>query len=293
MFTIILLAIIIICLILIGLTVGRKFPLLANINIHELQAEKQAEVKAALLEKRFKRRFGFVINFFHSPAWQKFFSFIKKAYQKTVDLEKKYKEEQRAKKMARLSQFEREERIKEKLTDAEDLIKQENYSEAEKTYIEIVALDPLNIPAYLGLAKIYLKQKDFEHAKELYEHILKINSQSDRAFSGLGDIAAQQGNWEQAKNNYQKSIELAKKNPEYYLDLAAAYYKLDKPGRALTAVRRASELEPNNPKYLDFLIEAAIINKNKILALDAFNKLKNINPDNQKLAEFRKRIQEL
>jgi len=273
--------------------VVHKFPILANINVQELQSEKQTEVKMALLEKRFKKRFGFITTFLKLPVWQKLGNVFKKFYQHVIDLEKKYKEERRTKKIVRLTEFEKEEKIKDRLNAAEELIKQENYAEAENIYIEVLALNPKHIPAYLGLAKTYTKQKDFEHAKEIYEHILKINHDNDQAFSGLGSIAVNQEDWEKAKNNYQKSVDLSKKNPEHYIDLAAVHYKLGNPGRALTSIRKAAELEPKNPKYLDCLIDAAIINKNKISALDAFNKLKEINPDNQKLAEFRKRIQEL
>ncbi len=286
-------ALIAVCLFFIARTIGRKFTLLANINVHELQAEKQAEVKMGLLEKRLIKKFGILQHFFDLPFIQKIKNFFKNSFAKLRETEKKYRTERQAKKIAQLNKFEKEESIREKLAVAENLLKEGSFQEAKKTYLEAVATDHKNIETYLGLAKVYLAQKDFEHAKELYEHVLKINKNNDRAFSGLGNIAFEAGELEKARDHYQKSIETAEKNPEHYLDLAMVYYKLGNPGRALTAVRRASELEPNNPKYLDFLIEAAILNKNKILALDVFNKLKNINPENQKLVEFRKRIQEL
>ncbi len=294
MFSVFFIIIILISLSFVGIIIFRKFPLLANINLKKLQAEKQAEVKYNLLEKRFKRDFKFITKLFQSSVWRKICDWSSKFYHSVILLEKKYKEEQQLKKTIRMSLKEKQEKINEKFNLAHELIQEEKYSQAEKTYLEIIAIDPNNENAYLGLAKIYSKQKDFEHAKELYDHVLKKDRKSSRAFSGLGNLEAETGNWERAKTNYQKSIELSnKKNAEHYLDLAEAEYNLSNPGRALTAVRKASELEPNNPKYLDFLIDAAIINKNKILALDTFNKLKNINPDNQKLAEFKKRIQEM
>lgn len=293
MFSVIFIVTILICFVIIGLTIGRKFPLLANINLNELSAEKQAEVKVALLEKRLKRKFDFIPRIFQAKIWQIILWGLKGFFQYLMELEKRYKAERQTKKIAQLTQLGKKEKIKEKLKLAEELAKAENWSEAEKVYIELIALEPKNIPAYLGLAKVYFKQKDFEHSREVYEHILKISQKNDWAFSGLGDLAVELGNWQSAKDHYQKSIELAQQNPEHYLNLALVEYKLNHPGRALTAIRRASELEANNPKYLDFLIEAALLNKNKILALDTFNKLKIINPENQKLAEFRQRIQEM
>ncbi|MBU4360404.1 tetratricopeptide repeat protein [Patescibacteria group bacterium] len=294
MFSIILITIILISLSFVGVIVFRKFPLLAHINLEKLQAEKQAEVKSALLEKRFKRDFKFVAKFFKSLVWIKICDWSNKFYKSVILLETKYKEERKLKKTIKLSLKEKQEKINQKFVQANELTQEEKYSQAEKIYLEIISIDPNNEEAYLGLAKIYSKQKDFEHAKELYDHILKKDKKSSHAFSGLGNLAAETGNWARAKSNYQKSIELSnKKNAEHFLDLATAEYNLGNPGRALTAVRKASEIEPNNPKYLDFLIDAAIINKNKILALDAFNKLKTINSDNQKLAEFKKRIQEM
>ncbi len=293
MFSIFLIIIILISLCFIGLIIFRKFPLLANIDLEKLKAEKQAEVKSALLEKRFKREFKFLTNFVKSKVWKKICKLANSFYNKIILLEKKYKQEKRLKKTIRLSIQEKQERIDDKFNQAEELIKQDQLSEAEKIYLEIISIDSNNEDAYLSLAKIYLKQKDFEHAKELYDHILKKDKKSSKAFKGLGNLAAETGDWEKARKNYQKTIELTKRDPEHFLDLATAEYKLGNPGRALTAVRKASELKPNNPKYLDFLIDAAILNKNKILALDAFNKLKTINSDNQKLDEFKKRIQEM
>jgi len=291
--TIILIFIILACLFFIAKIIWPKFPLLANINLLELKAERQARVKSALLEKHFQRNFDFLKKIFHAPGWHKFFFFFAKIYKNLHLAEKKYYENRRAKKFLTLDPTERTDKIRQKNSQAEELMQKEDWPAAEKIYLEILALDLNHIGAYLGLAKIYQAQKDYLHAQELYQHVLKIDEKNDRAFSGLADLSMATENWQAAKNNFQKSIELSQKNPEYYLDLAAVEYKLGNPARALTAIRRASELEPNNPKYIDFLIEAAIINKNKILALDAYNKLKKINPENQKLPEFKKRIQEI
>jgi len=293
MITYALILIIVFCLVLIASAIFKKFPILSNINVQELKAEKQARVKTEILERRFQNRLTGIKKFFNTPAMIKFGGLLKNSYQKITNLEKKYKSEKNIQQHNNLNIFEKEDKIKEKLTQAENLINQNKLSEAENIYIETIALDKKNILAYLGLAKVYTLQKNYEHAKELYEHILKIDKNNDQLFIGLGNLSASQGDWEKAKNNYQKSIDMAQKKSEHYVDLATAHYKLGNPGRALTALRRASELEPKNPKYLDFLIEGAIINKNKILALDVLKKLEEINPDNNKLLEFKNKIKEL
>ncbi|HPA25717.1 MAG TPA: tetratricopeptide repeat protein [bacterium] len=293
MLTYIFIIIIIICLFFLVRILAPKFKLLTHINLEELKVEKQAKVKAELLEKRLKRNFGNLIHVFKSSQWKKVLNFFYKSYQRISALEKKYIEERKTKKILTLNKFEQEEKIRQKINQAEEYLKDNNFSLAEKIFLEVITINPKNIVAYLGLAKIYIAQKDFNQAKEIYEFIIKIDKNNDRAFNGLGSISLETGDLEKAKNNYQKSLDLFQKNPEYYLDLATVEYKLSNPGKALTAIRHASEIEPNNPKYLDFLIEAAIINKNKILALDAFNKLKNTNPENQKLPEFKKKIQEM
>ncbi|MEW6408136.1 MAG: tetratricopeptide repeat protein [Patescibacteria group bacterium] len=52
-----------------------------------------------------------------------------------------------------------------------------NFSEAEKTYIEIIKKDPKNVRAYKGLGQIYLKQRNFKDAKAAFEEVLKIDPQ--------------------------------------------------------------------------------------------------------------------
>lgn len=293
MLNIVFLIIILASLIMIGSIIIRKFSLLANLNIDQLKSQQQAEVKVALLEKRLKRKFDWLTNFLKSSVWKNFWQELQHSYQKIVSLEKKYLEERRIKKTSNLPLEAKTELLEDKMGQAADLIKSDQLEDAEKIYLEIVASEPYNVDAYLGLAQIYFKQKDFAHAQELYNFVLKLNKKKDLALSGLGNLAAEQGDWNNAKKHYQESINSAQKKPEYYIDLAMAEYQLGNPGRALTAIRKASDLEPKNPKYLDFLTDAAIINKNKILALESFNKLKEINPDNQKLAEFRTHIQEI
>lgn len=56
-----------------------------------------------------------------------------------------------------------------------------NFSEAEKTYIEIIKKDSKNARAYKGLGNLYLKQGNFKDAKSSFEQVLKINPNDQEA----------------------------------------------------------------------------------------------------------------
>lgn len=56
-----------------------------------------------------------------------------------------------------------------------------NFSEAEKTYIEIIKKDPKNIQAYKNLGNLYLKQGNLRDAMSSFEQVLKINPNDQEA----------------------------------------------------------------------------------------------------------------
>lgn len=74
------------------------------------------------------------------------------------------------------------------LEDAAELLGSDQYSEAEKKYIEIVKLDPKNIRAYKGLGKVYKEQGNIEDAKSSYEQVLVIKPGDSEAKEELKKI---------------------------------------------------------------------------------------------------------
>jgi len=141
--------------------------------------------------------------------------------------------------------------------EAELAFKAEDWSEAEKKYLEIISLDMKNIEAYEKLGWTYFEIKDYEHAKETFEFIKKLNSKNDEIYFGLGEV----------------------------------YSVMDRKEEALLNFKEAVMLSPNSPKNLDALLNLAIEMKDKFLAESTFDKFKQVNPENQKLDELKGKVQ--
>jgi len=73
-----------------------------------------------------------------------------------------------------IRQITNEEKILDLLEQAAKYFGSGNYKKAEKTYIEIIKLDPKNIRAYKGLGRMYKKQGNLKDAKASFEHVLQI-----------------------------------------------------------------------------------------------------------------------
>jgi len=252
------LIIIILCLVGIIIIVVRKFPVLATIDISTIQREKEAEMKEKIITERLERKTQNMLKrliLIISPfkLWLK--NQFKKIYDKVLELEKYYQKKQKLIPAAEDLEL----KIKKLLLVVEELIKENKLKEAEEKYIEIISLDPKNLPAYEGLGNLYLEEKNYDYARETFEHILKLKADDVDTYINLGLLC--------------KALNENEKAQEFF--------------------NKAVALEPNNPRSLDFLLEISIILGNKSLAEETFKKLEEVNPENQKLAEFKEKIKEI
>jgi len=243
--------------------VARKFSTLANLDVENIPAEKEAKVKEQIISSRFKRnvvKWSSALIKISKAISQKASIFFKWIFDKLYELRDNYKSE------TVLLTGDKEEKVKELFLEVEELEKQGELKEAEKRLIEIIGFDSKNIKAFEILGRFYFEDKNYEESKQTFEHILKL----------IGD---------EEKNK--------EKLAEIYFNLALVGQATENFDEAWENLKRALEIEPNNPRYLDIALEISIIKKDKVLALDAYEKLKNANPDNQKLKEFKKQIKEL
>lgn len=275
----------------------KHFTHLTAIDLKNLPQEKTANIKTGLIEYRLRRKLNTFTNLtaqkYVSPILNKVGKKIKNTYHTALNLEKYYKREIHKKTVVNLDWEEKNNLIKSKLNLAQEHFLQANNTAAEEIYIDIVAMDPKNIEAFLGLAKIYFSINDLLHAKETYQHILKINTDNDKALAGLAELAIKENDWQSAKEVYEKIIQLRGDDPEYYCDYGLVLEKIGELELSLEAYQKALTLKPNDPRYLDYLLEASIINRKKYLAYKVLDRLKEANPENNKLDEFKKRIEEL
>ena len=239
--------------------VVRKFPVLKTVDLDRVAKEHHARVKSNLTEERLRRKM--------TEAQQRvggrlrpLFGGVGKAlhalYDKLVELERTYREKADAGKNGNASLVSHKNTVIDLLGKASEHIEEHNFVEAEKKYIEVIALDPRNFEAYKGLGEVYLQQQDYTHARAALSHALKIKP--DEA--------------------------------EVNADVAQAFKELGRINLAQKSIEKALEIEEKNPKYLDIQIALALEAGDKQLAEKALQKLRAVNPENQKINEYEERI---
>ncbi|NQU77085.1 tetratricopeptide repeat protein [Candidatus Falkowbacteria bacterium] len=244
---------------------AKKMPKVASVDTKKIPAEVQGEIKKNLLERKIDRTltgFGDKVK----PARDKVFETLRGRLDKFKEavsgLEEKQKEKDKESIKEEPEVLNKE--IDSLLGRAVSLVDKEEFSEAEKKYLEIISLDERNIVAYAGLGELYYKKKELEGAKEVMEYVLKL------ADNDYGELEASD-----------------------YVLLALIYRDLKDYKKALNTIRRAVELEPKSPKNLDLLCKISIISKNRKEAEEALERLSKVNPDNEKVREYRQEIKKM
>ena len=290
MYNIIPLIIILISLLIIIVIISKKFSVLANLDLENIPAEKEARFKERIISNRLKRNFirwGSKSIRFIRPIGSAIGSFLKWSYKKLIELKEDYKNEEH---LSGNSAKEKTERL---LVEAEELARRDDLAAAEKKYIEIIGLDSKDIKAFKNLAHIYFDLKNYEEAKQIFEHILKLKDDDVDAYDGLAEIAKEKGDLNGARDEYLKALNVNNQRAQTYFNLALVYKAMDNMKEAIINIKKALSIEPSHPRYLDAMLDISIINKDKQMALDVYGKLKSVNPDNQKLQELKAKIDEL
>jgi len=262
MYNIIPLVIICVSLLIILIIVVRRFPALANLDVENIPAEKEARFKEKIMESRLQRflakwriRFSRILSFFGSGAAKGF----KWVLARLSDMKKSYVAEKLP-----VTPEEKVEKVKVLLVDSERLDDKEDFEDKESALIKIIELEPRNVEAFRSLGSLYFANKKNEEAKQAWAHALKLLGDSD--FDRQSDI---------------------------YYSLALLYKESGDDEGALETIKMAVKISPNNPRYLDALVEISIMNKDKVSAIEGLEKLAEVNPKNGKLDDFKAQIEGL
>lgn len=276
MYNIIPLILIIISLIIIITIVAKKFSALASLDVASIQSEREAIFKERIISNRLKRNYyKFYSKFlkFLRPVGEALKESLKNTYKRLVDFKDNYNNDNKS------LILNPEEKINKLQIESIEMIKKEDFNEAEKRLIEIISLDTKNIKAFRSLGELYLRGKKFVEAEQTFSHVLKLIEREA----------------EQQSGNMQNEVkeEMNMQTAEIYFDLAEALENKGSLNEAIKSIDAALEIMPNNPRYLDTKVEISIMKKDKKTAQEAFEKLSKANPENQKLIDFRRQIEEL
>src|SRR4030095_754131 len=147
-------------------------------------------------------------------------------------------------------------------------------------------LAPGNIPAIAGLAQIDLLQKDFASARKRYQAILAKEPQNITAMMGMAQVEANSDNEKEALSWLTKAKATAPQAVAPRVYLATYYLRTRQFQKAFAELYDAQRYEPNNPQLLDLLGQAQLANGQKAEAISTYKKLVSIVPESAN-AHFR------
>ncbi|MDP2631122.1 MAG: hypothetical protein Q8P56_07005 [Candidatus Uhrbacteria bacterium] len=279
-FTIVSLLIIVLCLAGIIKIIARRWHALISIDLESLPAERDARTKKKILSERLKRHFyqlktraaekGRPVFSRVADSYVDFSHRVLTAVETAVQRKHIAKDEAAGVPVAESTALSR------LLRDGDAFLDREEYDEAEKRYIDAIALDAKNLQAYTGLATIYKAQKEWAGAQEVLEYLRDHLREYATAEEDSGE----------------QSVYLMRL-AESLVQLSEVYVTLEKKDEAQSSIEEALELQPSNPKFLDAGLELYIILEKPKEARLLLKRLKEANPENQKIEEFAERIKAL
>lgn len=268
MVTIISIILIVISILIIIAIIIKKLPALAILDVENMPEEKESKFKDAIIKSRVERDFAKVGGVF-GRFFLKLKSYLSKITNRAQENLKKMKLSQKV--AEKLPHQKKEKRIKDLIMETEKLIKDEEYTAAEKNLVEIISLDQKNLWAFYELGEVYEELRKYPEARQTFEYSLKL-----------------------AKQEQKDEVENISILPqEVYFSLALLERKAGNIDAAYDNTQEALEIESNNPRFLDLILDLSIIKNDKPAARAYLQKLAEVNPENKKLEERREQVEKI
>ncbi len=185
------------------------------------------------------------------------------------------------------------ERVKTLLSEARSLMRDLKWADAEKRFLDVLALDPHHVDAYKGLGQIYLKQKLYTQARETFSFILKMKRADDATYAALADIEEAAEHMHEAELYRLQAVDLGGKRAHRHAELAQHYLDVGDLVKAWPATKRAVELEPTSAKYVELALDIAVKSGDAAEARFYYQKFRLLSDDRSRFQFWREKVEEL
>ena len=275
------------CLVQLGRIVVPKLPQIAMVDTSLIPEVREAEKKKEIVRGKLHRNLTDAVRVtggLLAPIGDKVQEAFRGHYRALLDIDKQFKKEQPME-PARLRA-----KVGTLIAEGASLAGEGRSDDAEKKFIEALALDPRRLEAYRGLADIYVEKKRFDRAKETLAYLAKALIRENRCIHGTGIRSfASEENEGACPATPAAHADIAGR----WVALAAVCESLADADGATDAYERAVAVEPSNPRNLDLLLEACILGGDKRRAEEVLEQLGTVNPENGKIEGFAERMQEM
>lgn len=126
------------------------------------------------------------------------------------------------------------------------LLKEGALTQAEKTFREIIELEPGNSYALVGLAQVAKRQGDLARAIDCYQRCLQVSPYNSVAMLGLADCLRASNQLTKALTLWEKHQELHGQDTAVLTRMADAYRRTKRMEQARQAYTQALAAEPHN-----------------------------------------------
>ena len=123
------------------------------------------------------------------------------------------------------------------------------YQKAEDILLEVIAISPTEVDAYIELGEIYSAQKKFDKAGASFLRAIDLKRNYWKAYEALANFYYTQEKYSDSANTYEIVARLTPDSSKGFLGKGSAYWMLGDTKQALQAYERSLELNPSRQAY--------------------------------------------
>ncbi len=166
----------------------------------------------------------------------------------------------------------------------------EEWKEAEKILIQILALDEHSIKANNFLGLTYLHREEWRKAELIFQKLIELEPKVASHFGNLGLAFYKQNKYSLAREAYENAIRIDAHKASRWLSLGQVFLKLKDFRAAAESFKNAVKRDHRNLDFLFALAEAYELGKNLKTAVKTYERILELSPYNE---EVKQKLKEL